>query len=88
MNDQLKGIASILWEKGSYYLYIENYSAFKEIMNGELKKDMDFNSSSKRIAFILKTLLNTKGFVTMDSLAERIEVSRGTVNKDVKNIKK
>ena len=88
LNDQLKGIASILWEKGSYYLYIENYSAFKEIMNGELKKDMDFNSSSKRIAFILKTLLNTKGFVTMDSLAERIEVSRGTVNKDVKNIKK
>ncbi len=88
LNDQLNGIASILWEKGSYYLYIENYSGFKEIMNGELKKNMDFNSSSKRIAFILKTLLNTKGFVTMDSLAERTEVSRGTVNKDVKNIKK
>lgn len=88
LNDQLKGIASILWEKDRCYLRIENHSEFKEIMNGKLKKDMDFNSSSKRMAFILKTLLNTRDFVTVDSLAERIEVSRGTINKDLKNIKK
>ena len=52
---------------------------FDEIMQGKLKTASDFNSASKRIAYLLNRLIETEDFLRMDDLSEEVGVSRGTV---------
>lgn len=60
---------------------------FDEIMQGKLKTASDFNSASKRIAYLLNRLIETEDFLRMDDLSEEVGVSRGTVVKDLKTLK-
>ncbi|MGO2100171.1 BglG family transcription antiterminator [Vagococcus salmoninarum] len=88
LNEQLAETAEITHNKKEFELQISNLAAFQTIMTGKLKKETDFNSSGKRMAYILKSLINTGDFVLIDDLSEVLQVSRGTVNKDIKAIKK
>lgn len=86
LNEQLNDVAIILQEDNQYQLVITNQEKFDLIMDGSLKGQTDYNSSSKRIAFVLKELVK-KNYLFIDDLAEKTGVSRGTMNKDLKALR-
>ena len=51
------------------------------------KRESDFNSSSKRVSYIIKRLIEEDQFISTYDLSEELAVSRGTVNKDIKRMK-
>lgn len=87
LNEQLEGVAEIIQESHFYTLEIIDYDMFDSILTGSLKEQSDFNSPSKRMAYIIQKLLDTSAFVLIDDLSQELEVSRGTVNNDLKNLK-
>ena len=87
LNEQISDYANIEIESGEYKLSIENMEKFQHLMNGGLKKTIDFNSSGKRISYILRCFVEGGNYITIDELAEQLEVSRGTVNNDIKKLK-
>lgn len=84
LNNELIGIAQIHQDKTKYYIKINDFEQLDKIMSGSFKKDSDFNSSSKRIAYILKKLLFSKDYHVITDFAEELSVSRNTVNNDLK----
>lgn len=87
LNDELIGIATITEAKKQYQLKIINEELFDEILTGKLREESDFNSSTKRTAYILKRLVSDHSYIIMDDLSEELGVSRGTVSKDLKAAK-
>lgn len=87
LNEQLADIAEIQYEKGKYRLIILDVKQFQEVMNGRLKKETDFNSPGRRIAYLLKRFITQRDFVVIDDLADELAVSRGTIIKDLKQVK-
>lgn len=87
LNEELVNIALIIQENNEFHLEIQQYDQFDVIMAGSLRKQSDFNSSSKRVAFIIKRLIEANDFVLMDDLSEELGVSRGTVVKDIRSMK-
>ena len=86
LNDQLVGIAHIQEDSNIYRITILNQNKFDQIMDGSLRAQSDFNSSTKRVAFVIKSLLE-KEYVLIDDLADSTGVSRGTMNKDLKGLR-
>lgn len=87
LNGQMTDIAFIDKTSKIIELHIYDVASFRTIMSGSLKEDTDFNSQGKRIAFCLKQLIKKNDFIMIDDLADELQVSRGTVNKDLKLIK-
>ena len=88
LNEQLGSIAEINQTGSLYTLKVFDYDAFDAILSGRLKEQSDFNSPSKRMAYILQKLLDTPDYVLIDDLSQELEVSRGTVNNDLKHLKR
>lgn len=88
LKGQLESVLKINKINDYYLLEIIDYTAFESIMNGELKQETDFNSVKKRVAYILKRLIDTNDYLLIDDLAQELETSRGTVTRDLKEIKK
>lgn len=69
--DITAGVDVINYEKGEVYagrlkdslgellLEVYDYTELEKILSGSLKKESDFNSSSKRIAYLLKRLIES-----------------------------
>lgn len=87
LNDDLAGVAQIQEQRHRYYLQVTDYSRLTKIQMGHLKKELDFNSTDKRDAYILKTLLECHDYVTLDSLAEQLMISKTTLNRDLKRLR-
>lgn len=88
INEYLDGVAQINVNQSKFYLVIKDYSAIAKLQTTFLKQDLDFNDPAKRQATILKELLrNTSNYVIVDDLAESLSVSRGTINKDLRELK-
>lgn len=87
LNEELNDIAVIRQKDHTYQLNIHNFERFEEVMVGGLKKTRDFNSANKRIAFIIKRLIESGDFIAMDELSEELGVSRGTAANDIKEMK-
>ena len=88
LNEELGNIAKINQCDNTYQLTINNFDRFDEIMADGLKKFSDFNSANKRISFMLKRLIETDDYITMDELSEELEISRGTTANDIKELKR
>lgn len=88
LNRELQGIALIEEVEDKYQISIIDFDSFNKIMQGSLKKQTDFNSSSKRRAFILKELIEVFDYHIIYDLADALSVSRGTVANDLKSIRK
>lgn len=86
INDQLASIAEIKQVNDQFQLQIIDSQQFTLVMAGTLKRESDFNSSSKRIAFVINKLLANK-YVIIDDLAEETGVSSSTMKKDIKELK-
>ena len=78
LNEEIAGIAKIIQKNKHFELEIYDFDFFDEIMQGKLKTASDFNSASKRIAYLLNRLIETEDFLRMDDLSEEVGVSRGT----------
>lgn len=87
LNDQMEQIAVIEEKDTSYSLKVMDSQQFSEIMNGSLKQQTDFNSSTKRIAVLIDSFMKQEGYIVIDDLSEVLGVSRSTVNKDLRNLK-
>lgn len=87
LNKELKGIARITLDNHQYSLSIIQFDEYEKIVSGKLKKESDFNSSSKRIAYILKRLIEYDAPITINDLSEELSVSRGTVTNDINSIR-
>lgn len=87
LNDQMEQIAVIEEKDTSYSLKVMDSQQFSEIMNGSLKQQTDFNSSTKRIAVLIDCFMKQEGYIVIDDLSEVLGVSRSTVNKDLRNLK-
>ncbi|MCL1995483.1 MAG: PRD domain-containing protein [Defluviitaleaceae bacterium] len=86
LNEKISEAAKIVNTAGVYNLDIHNIPNFEKIMSGKLKEDSDFNSSKKRLAFIIKEVL-ANDHIIINDLAESLMVSRATVNNDIKDLK-
>ena len=87
LNDILDNDVEIVQKKNLLELRVYDYSRLESILGGSLRKTSDFNSSTKRIAYIIKRLVDSIKPLIIDDLAEEISVSRGTINKDLKIVK-
>lgn len=84
LNEELADIAHINQHKNIYSLTIHNFEQLDHIMSGSFKRESDFNSSSKRIAYILKKLIFSDDYHVITDIAEELSVSRNTVNSDLR----
>lgn len=87
LNEQLESTAKIQKNGTNYDMEIFDFNQFSILLNGGLKKEVDFNSSTKRMAYILKELIESDNFLLIDDLAETLGVSRGTASRDLKDVK-
>ncbi|MGT2666947.1 BglG family transcription antiterminator [Streptococcus rifensis] len=87
LNETLSDILVVVQEQGKVELTIRDYEGFERVLLGKLRKETDFNSSSKRSRFLLKRLILSKTPLLIDDLAEELDVSRGTIAKDLKKAK-
>lgn len=88
LNDILDRDVQIRQEDSMLYLDVLDYARLEEILSGKLRRETDFNSSSKRVAYLIKRLLQANQPLLIDDLAEDMGVSRSTINKDLKKVKR
>ena len=86
LNDVLAPNIQIISQDDLLMLEVYDYTELERILSGSLKQESDFNSSSKRIAYLLKRLIESTSLL-IDDLAEEVGVSRSTLNKDLKQVK-
>ena len=87
LNDVLAPSIQIISQDDQLMLEVYDYTELERILSGSLKRESDFNSSSKRIAYLLKRLIESTSPLLIDDLAEEAGVSRSTLNKDLKQVK-
>lgn len=87
LNGSMIDVAIIYYNHHHYSLEIINHKKFKKIMDGEFKQYLDFNSSHKRVAFIIHYLIEKNDYVIIDDLSEIMSISRSTLNNDIKKAK-
>lgn len=87
LNDVLAPSIQIISQDDKLMLEVYDYTELERILSGSLKRESDFNSSSKRIAYLLKRLIKSTSPLLIDDLAEEAGVSRSTLNKDLKQVK-
>lgn len=87
LNKELEGTAFIQLENKNYKLNVFDLQKYEKVLSGSLKVDSDFNSASKRVAYILKRFIEAKASITIDELTEELMVSRGTVANDIATLR-
>lgn len=87
LNDVLAPNIQIISQDDLLMLEVYDYTELERILSGSLKQESDFNSFSKRIAYLLKRLIESTSPLLIDDLAEEVGVSRSTLNKDLKQVK-
>lgn len=59
LNDVLAPSIQIISQDDQLMLEVYDYTELERILSGSLKRESDFNSSSKRIAYLLKRLIKS-----------------------------
>lgn len=87
LNKELEGIAVVELVDRKYHLEVLDLTSYERVLSGSLKIKSDFNSASKRVAFILKRFIEAEESITIDDLTEELMVSRGTVANDISTLR-
>lgn len=87
LNADLKGIAVVRDNQQRFYLKIYDYNRLTSLQTGFLKQSLDFNDPQKRQAFIILKLIQADDFIILDDLAEQLVISKGTLNRDIHDLK-
>lgn len=70
LNEQMEHVGKIVEVSGVYQLKVIDSKQFEVVMNGSLKQQMDFNSSSKRMAVLIDCFMKRQDYVMIDDLSE------------------
>jgi lichenan operon transcriptional antiterminator len=85
LNDDLKGIASIINERGKgYRLDIVDKQAFASLLENNSSEDDLLNSQKGRIGYIIDKLINSDETYTLDDLSSEMHISRTTLVNEIK----
>lgn len=87
LNQQFFDIAQVIEGYFGYQLVIKDVPTFEKMMDSRLRSETDFNSPHKRIAFMIKRLLEATDYIIIDDLADGLMISRTTANNDLKELK-
>ena len=68
LNDVLAPNIQIITQDDQLMLEVYDYTELERILSGSLKQESDFNSSSKRIAYLLKRLIESTSPLLIDDL--------------------
>lgn len=88
LNDDLENKAAVLSNGERFYLYVADFQYLNSIQSNKLKESLDLNDPVKRQAEIMMELVLNQDYVVLDDLSEKLNVSKGTLNVDLKNLKK
>ena len=85
LNNDLKGIASIINERGKgYRLDIVDKQSFESLLENNSSEDDLLNYQKGRIAFIFDKLINSEETYTLDDLSSEMHISRTTLVNEIK----
>lgn len=85
LNDDLKGIASIINERGKgCRLDIVDKQAFQSLLENKGSEDDLLNSQKGRIAYIFDKLINSEETYTLDDLSSEMHIGRTTLVNEIK----
>ncbi len=92
INETLGKKGALVKLKRSYGYYIsvldqESYDGFIEKFKSTDTGVMELDSSEDRIKFLLRKLLFSNEYISMDELADSVYISKNTLNKYIKTIK-
>ena len=87
LNRQLSGTALIDLTRGEYRLYLFDIPSCVKIRDEITKPIRDFENPQIRISYIADVLMNTADPSRIDDMAEEMDVSRSTLNGDLKRLK-
>lgn len=87
LNLELKGIAEIKENHKRYYLKVIDFKRLTSLQTGFLKQSLDLNDPLKRQAYIVLTLIKAHDFIVLDDLADELMISKGTLNRDLADLK-
>ena len=92
INETLEKKGALVKLKRSYGYYIsvldqESYDGFIEKFKSTDTGVMELDSSEDRIKFLLRKLLFSNEYISMDELADSVYISKNTLNKYIKTIK-
>lgn len=88
-NRQLTGIASITMLRGKGYIVeVADPEAYEEILQSPARQGELPQTSDERVRYLLNDLLFRVDWVTLDSLAEMLFVSRVTISDDLRAVER
>ena len=87
LDGELSEIADIKHKNKKYYLSVRDYPKLAKFQTYYLKTTLDFNNPAKRQAYILYILTKKQDYVLLDDLSEALMVSKGTINRDIKELR-
>ncbi|KRK40139.1 BglG family transcription antiterminator [Loigolactobacillus bifermentans] len=87
LNLELKGIAEIKENRQRYYLKVIDFKRLTSLQTGFLKQSLDLNDPLKRQAYVILTLIKAQDFIVLDDLADELMISKGTLNRDLADLK-
>lgn len=88
LNADLEKIAEVRNHQQRFYLKIYDYNRLASLQTGFLKQSLDFNDPLKRQAFIILQLIQADDFIILDDLAAQLVVSKGTLSRDIRDLKR
>lgn len=88
LNEILDGDIQIKQQGSQLTLEVYDYARLEDIMADSLRKESDFNSPNKRSSYLIRRLIQSSTPLLIDDLADEIGVSRTTINKDLRRVKK
>lgn len=87
LNEVLDGNALIQQKLGKYKLYVLEGTKFEKIKENLYSHDDIFNSPKKRMAYVIKRLMNDENPVLTEDLAFEMSIGRTTLVGDLKKIR-
>ena len=87
LNEIFDGNALIQFKLGKYKLYVLEYKQFERIKENLYLHDDFFNSPKKRMAYVIKRLMNDENPVLTEDLAFEMSIGRTTLVGDLKKIR-
>lgn len=87
LNEIFDGNALIQLKLGKYKLYVLEHKQFEKIKENLYLHDDFFNSPKKRMAYVIKRLMNDENPVLTEDLAFEMSIGRTTLVGDLKKIR-
>ncbi|MBN7274163.1 HTH domain-containing protein [Ligilactobacillus pobuzihii] len=87
LNEDLAQKAVIQNNGERFYIFVADFQYINSLQSSKLKESLDLNDPVKRQAEIMLELILNHDYVVLDDLSEKLNVSKGTLNADLRNLK-